>query len=132
VRRTPGRAGPALTRADQEAHGGVYALHSHVNHSCAPRVSARHLDQRGAIARLSVLARAPLAPGDELTLTYVDPTRDVRARRRELAQWGFGACACDRCVAEEAELRAQGKWTAEEDDGREDMEKELKGGLGLM
>jgi hypothetical protein len=110
----------------------VYALHSHVNHSCTPALSVRHRDQRSALARITVSALRALAPGDELTITYVDPALRVRARRRELAMWGFGACMCTRCVAEAGEAGAEG----EDDDGdaraRADMEREIKSGLGLM
>jgi hypothetical protein len=114
-----------------EGHGGLYALHSHLNHACAPTVSVRHLDQRTALSRITVVARTDLAPGDELTAAYANPEMGVRARRQELAQWGFGACACARCTEEEAELRARGEWVDGADAG-EDLAAELKQGLGVM
>src|SRR6267154_1036808 len=42
---------------DLEAHGGLYKLHSHMNHSCNPNVSVRHLDQRTALSRITVIAK---------------------------------------------------------------------------
>jgi hypothetical protein len=114
-----------------EGHGGIYALHSHLNHACAPNVSVRHLDRQNALARIQVIARAPVAPGEELTAAYVNPDMAVRARRRELAQWGFGECRCARCVAEESELREKGEWVEGHDAG-EDLAAELKQGLGVV
>jgi SET domain-containing protein len=105
-------------------------LHSHINHSCAPNLSVRHLDQRTALSRITVLAKQSIAPGEELTITYVDPSKGVRARRRDVAQWGFGECRCERCEREEKELKEAGKW--EEGANGEDMERELKSGFGLM
>ncbi|TFY54800.1 hypothetical protein EVG20_g9558, partial [Dentipellis fragilis] len=75
-----------------EAHGGLYTLHSHLNHACTPTVSVRHLDPRTALARISLLAKRAFAPGDELLVTYVDPSLGLRARRKELGAWGFGVC----------------------------------------
>jgi hypothetical protein len=116
---------------DLEAHGGLYALHSHINHDCAPNLSIRHLDQRNNLSRITVIARRDIEVGEELSITYVNPSKGVRTRRRELAAWGFGACDCKRCVAEEKEMKEQGTWMDGEEDG-ETMERELKSGLGLM
>ncbi|KZS95674.1 SET domain-containing protein [Sistotremastrum niveocremeum HHB9708] len=52
-----------------EAHGGLYALHSHLNHSCQPNASIRHLQQRTTLARITVLARRPIKKGEELTIS---------------------------------------------------------------
>lgn len=56
---------------DLESHGGLYILHSHLNHSCAPNVSVRHLDQRSALARITVIARQTILPGQELTVSLI-------------------------------------------------------------
>lgn len=106
----------------------MYTLHSHLNHACAPAVSVRHLDQRAALARITVVARAALAPGAELTATYVDPTLALRARRRKLREWGFGACRCARCVAEEREMLERGEAV---DEGGDELAEELKMGFGV-
>ncbi|KAJ7042933.1 hypothetical protein C8F04DRAFT_57524 [Mycena alexandri] len=63
-----------------EAHGGLYTLHSHLNHTCVPNVSVRHLDQRRALADIE--------PGQELLITYVNPAADTgsaapRSRRED-------------------------------------------------
>ncbi|KAA1474144.1 SET domain-containing protein [Dentipellis sp. KUC8613] len=116
-----------------EAHGGLYTLHSHLNHACTPTVSVRHLDPRTALARITLLAKRDLAPGDELLVTYVDPSLGLRARREGLGAWGFGVCRCERCVEEEKAGAAEGEGKeAAPAEGMEDLERELKAGLGVM
>jgi hypothetical protein len=114
--------------ADLEAHGGLYTLHSHLNHSCTPNVSVRHHDQHTALSRITIVAKRPIAVGEELLVSYVDPAMPVHRRRRELRQWGFGVCMCERCVREERDSdRGVG-----EQGGLGGLEEELRGGLGLM
>jgi hypothetical protein len=59
-----------------------------------------------------------------------------RARRQELAAWGFGECMCERCVEEEKEAKMNGTWTAEGGaglvGGGMDLARELKSGFGLL
>jgi len=109
---------------DLEAHGGLYTLHSHLNHSCAPNISVRHLDKGTALARLTLVAKRNIAAGEELVVTYVDPAAGVRKRRAELKAWGFGVCRCVRCVEEGGD--------GDGDVGEGDLESELKAGLGVM
>ena len=92
-----------------------------------PNLSVRHVDQRSALSRITVIARRDIAPGEELFITYVDPTSSVKKRRRALAEWGFGLCNCDRCV-EEAKTAKDGD--NEEETGG-DLADELKGFLGV-
>lgn len=120
--------------ADLESHGGLYTLHSHLNHSCTPNLSARHLEQRTYLSRLTLVARTPIEPGDELCITYVNPDAQggVERRQRQLLEWGFGRCACARCVEEERagpEGDVEGK---KETDEVDELERELKAGLGVV
>ncbi|OJT11307.1 putative protein lysine methyltransferase SET5 [Trametes pubescens] len=116
-----------------EAHGGLYVLHSHINHSCAPNVSVRHLDQRTALSRITLLARRDIAPGEELLITYVNPELPLEQRRRQLMEWGFGKCICERCTKEESERKTTGEGEgAEPVEDTADLEAELKAGLGVM
>ncbi|KAH9851289.1 SET domain-containing protein [Lenzites betulinus] len=115
-----------------EAHGGLYVLHSHINHSCTPNVSVRHLDQRTALSRITVLARRDIAPGEELFITYVNPDLPFEQRRRQLLEWGFGKCACERCLKEERERKDAGVGEAAVAEDTADLEAELKAGLGVM
>ncbi|PFH45727.1 hypothetical protein AMATHDRAFT_158045 [Amanita thiersii Skay4041] len=112
-----------------EAHGGLYTLHSHLNHHCEPNLSVRHLDQRNALARITVLAKRDIRMGEELFVSYVDPSMSLRARRAGLEAWGFGECRCSRCVGVEGAATAGGEV---KDDMMESLERELKAGLGVM
>ncbi|KAI6118164.1 hypothetical protein F5141DRAFT_604744 [Pisolithus sp. B1] len=112
-----------------EAHGGLYRLHSHLNHSCSPNTSVRHLDQRNALSRITIIAKSDINPGDELLISYTDPSCDFRTRRRRLAEWGFGPCQCGRCLAEEEEARGAGSGGDTEANNLADQ---LRAGLGLI
>ncbi|KAH7928037.1 SET domain-containing protein [Leucogyrophana mollusca] len=111
-----------------EAHGGLYALHSHLNHSCVPNVSVRHLDQRSALARVTLIAKKDIEAGEELLVTYTDPSGSLKARRKRLSEWGFGPCQCERCLVEERAAKESGAQDQEADD----LADQLKAGLGVM
>ncbi|KAJ1300730.1 hypothetical protein OPQ81_002374 [Rhizoctonia solani] len=93
-----------------EAHGGLFPLHSHLNHACRPNVSVRHISPDGSTnsvlhspnpSRITVIATSLIPAGAELVVSYVDPSLDLRSRRRELRAWDFGVCRCGRCLDEE-------------------------------
>lgn len=111
-----------------EAHGGLYVLHSHLNHSCFPNMSVRHLDQQTALSRITLIAKRDISPGEELLITYVNPNLPLEGRREELLQWGFGVCQCSRCVREEQDHSI----TQPVRSDTNDLERELKAGLGVM
>ncbi|TDL15542.1 hypothetical protein BD410DRAFT_778000 [Rickenella mellea] len=117
-----------------DAHGGLYTLHSHLNHACTPNISIRHLGastHTTPLSRISSIALRTILPSEELVITYVNPQMEVRERRRELSAWGWGVCRCGRCVEEEKEGEGKGGKGGEE--GREgDLEVELKAGLGVF
>ncbi|KAI0758953.1 SET domain-containing protein [Fomes fomentarius] len=118
-----------------EAHGGLYVLHSHINHSCFPNVSVRHFDQRTALSRITLVAKRNIAPGEELFITYVNPELPLETRRRSLLEWGFGKCTCERCSQEERELKDVGGDSGANgpaESKKADLETELKAGLGVM
>jgi len=96
-----------------------------MNHSCEPNVSVRHLDQRTALARITVIANCDIRVGEELLVTYVNPQIPYRMRQNELQGWGFGECTCPRCVKEARKSK--------DDNDRElaDLVKELKAGFGV-
>lgn len=103
-------------------------MHAHLNHSCDPNISVRHLDQRNSLSRITVIAKRPIKAGEELLVTYVNPKLGYKARQDELRGWGFGPCACSRCV-EEAKMISQAPATNDELD---DLADELKAGLGVV
>ncbi|KAK7688770.1 hypothetical protein QCA50_008309 [Cerrena zonata] len=111
-----------------EAHGGLYILHSHLNHSCSPNISVRHLDQRTALSRITLIAKKDIQPGEELFITYVNPNLSVAERRKQLLEWGFGECNCERCTTEERDPSLN----RASNGGLDDLERELKAGLGVV
>ena len=117
-----------LLSVDLEAHGGLYTLHAHLNHSCIPNVSIRHLDQRNALSRITVLANRPIKVGEELLVTYVNPKLGYKQRQDELSAWGFGKCCCERCLKEAKTVVNEDPQAA----GMDDLAKELKAELGVM
>lgn len=110
---------------DLESHGALYRLHSHLNHSCSPNVSVQHPLIDTQPAKVTIVAKRPIASGEELTVTYVNPRNSLKKRRRELKEWGFGECQCERCLEEEK--TREGKEEGNEDD----LEDELRGFLGV-
>ena len=117
---------------DLEAHGGIYILHSHLNHSCTPNISVRHIDTRNALSRISLIAHRVINPGEELFVSYVNPEMGVKARRKELVDWGFGECRCKRCVEEAKNVKEDGEASASVLGNNGDLERELKAGLGVL
>ena len=117
---------------DVETHGGIYTLHSHLNHSCTPNISVRHIDTRNALSRISLIAHRAINPGEELFVSYVNPEMGVKARRKELMEWGFGECRCKRCVEEAKNVKNEREdgVSALGSDG--DLERELKAGFGVL
>ena len=101
-----------------------------MNHACDPNISVRHLEQHTALSRISIIARRDIEPDEELTITYVNPQMSLAQRRRGLLEWGFGACRCARCTAEEEQ--AGGEQAGESTLGDQDLEMELKAGLGVL
>ena len=115
---------------DLEGHGGLYTLHSHLNHSCRPNASVRHLDQRTALSRITIVTKRPIKKGEELLISYVNPELRYETRQSELQGWGFGSCRCERCLEEEKQVKEEPEVPVPS--GMEDLESELKAGLGVM
>ncbi|KAK1989631.1 SET domain-containing protein [Colletotrichum falcatum] len=73
----------------------VFVNTSRMNHDCRPNVDywfdPRTLTQR-------TVALRDIAPGEELTLSYIDPMQSRAARRERLhSTWGFH-CSCHHCT----------------------------------
>ena len=90
---------------DLKTHGGLYMLHSHMDHSCNPNVSVQHPDRRTTLSRATVIAKGDIVVGEArgLVVTCVDASLGEHERRSQLAAWGFGQCDCERCVEKERE-----------------------------
>jgi hypothetical protein len=67
-----------------------------INHSCVPNAEIHNV---GTV--LHVRAVTHIAPGDELTISYVPEWKHVNQRRRELARQYKFDCSCRRCDKEQ-------------------------------
>lgn len=113
-----------------EAQGGMYLVHSHLNHSCDPNVMVTHPPSRAGVrqaTKVMMVAKRDIKTGEELFITYQDPNQSL-ARRRLLLwrDYMFGPCACKRCMAEVNELDKQerekmeeGSWKVDEQEKEE-------------
>ena len=93
----------------------------------------RHVDRRTALSRITIIGKRTIAPGEELTVSYVNPELPYRSRQDELKAWGFGSCKCERCQVEEKTFKLKDV-LQQKDSGvdMDDLARELKAGLGVM
>ncbi|KAF9512819.1 hypothetical protein BS47DRAFT_1344910 [Hydnum rufescens UP504] len=77
--------------------------------------------------RITIIAKSAIPEGEELVVSYVDPSQDVWTRRRMLKEWGFGTCLCARCVQEAESSKAAGGGVEQ----KAELEDELRGFLGV-
>ena len=83
----------------------MFPLVSGINHSCDPNCEVAYVEDNGVM----IVARRPIAAGEELTISYVDPEMDDEDRREELEEtYGF-ECACPKCAPEPAPASAKKK-----------------------
>ena len=79
-------------------HLAVFPEPSRFNHDCAPN-AMYHVDSLALTH--TVHATRPIAEGDEITVSYLDPF-SPGAARHDFLQSAFGfACSCQRCVEAE-------------------------------
>ena len=89
-----------LPRALPDVMGtALYSQLACINHSCAPNAEVRPAPS--GCAEALVVATRPIAPGTEVTISYIDANQraSVTERRRELLEYGF-ECACEKCEQE--------------------------------
>jgi hypothetical protein len=112
------RAAAALPRLAALALAPGAAL---ANHSCLPNCqvessNASDADADAAAAgggagcgglRVMLVALRDIAPGEELTVSYVPVTQPLEARRSELAARHGFRCECARCAIEEHAILLQ-------------------------
>ena len=89
--------------------GAVYMTLSRFNHSCVPNCSWSFVPEGtpGSVGAASVAVRAikPVKEGDELTISYADPTVGRDERRETLWDKYRFDCACALCVSPRNENR---------------------------
>ncbi|EJT99335.1 SET domain-containing protein [Dacryopinax primogenitus] len=112
-----------------DSHGGLFLLHSHMNHSCIPNMAVKHPPaaqaQKYPSSRIALVANRDIQPGEELTVTYVNPTWPYRRRKEELKEWGV-ECDCERCEQEKKDEPEE-----EEDEEANDLARELRMSFGV-
>ena len=97
------RGGSEFPRPARVA-GAVYRTLSRFNHSCAPNCTWSFVHESeskpgGGAVSVNVRAIKPVKEGDELTISYVDPTVGRAERREQLwAKYRF-ECACPLCAS---------------------------------
>lgn len=111
-----------------EAQGGMYLVHSHLNHDCDPNISIRHPPSRHGVrqaTKIAAVAKRPIKAGEELLITYQDPSIGL-ARRRMLLwrEYMFGPCTCVRCLTELGALDEDEKKQMEEGGWMHDQQEE--------
>ena len=120
----------------RSAWGTVHVTPSHETYCCCnPNVSVRHRDRRTAPSRITVIAKWNIAVGKELVVMYVGPSLGVCEWRSPMFAWGFERCECEQYVKEERERRSGedvGEGEIKERSDMNDLERELKAGLGVM
>jgi hypothetical protein len=102
---------------------GLYFLHSALNHACNPNAALRRRPPPSASAssasastaaemarpsQIYLIALRPLARGEEITLTYINPQWSLESRRAAVRRDYMFECKCARCVDELAQEGANG------------------------
>ncbi|ATY58943.1 TPR domain [Cordyceps militaris] len=80
----------------KDAHGGLFALSSRINHSCIPNA---HKSYNPTIGRLTVHSIRAIRPGEQITVSYFENACRPKQERVFLLQrrWGF-SCSCLACT----------------------------------
>lgn len=92
---------------NMEKFGGLYSVHSFLNHSCSPNVAIRHVPERNILASMKVAAVAlrEIQKDEELVISYIDPATPLGRRQLVLYRdYCFGPCTCPKCTTELSEL----------------------------
>ncbi|KAJ2890332.1 hypothetical protein IWW38_004193, partial [Coemansia aciculifera] len=81
-----------------DQNGGFYLLQSCFNHNCDPNCVVVHPNDGKYRAIIQTLR--PIAAGEEMTITYVNPRDGIGERQQALRDWYMFDCRCERCVKE--------------------------------
>lgn len=80
-------------------NGGMYLVHSHINHNCYPNVSIDY-PQRTSQYVLTVRAIRDIKKGEQLFETYVNPRWNKETRQTYLDKSYLFKCGCERCLTD--------------------------------
>ncbi|KAF4504299.1 hypothetical protein G6O67_008466 [Ophiocordyceps sinensis] len=82
-----------VTLAKAWDHHALFTQTSRLNHACRP--NCQYNFNRRTLTH-SVYTMRDVYPGQELTISYIDPTATYQERRGEIQFWGFN-CSCSAC-----------------------------------
>lgn len=104
-------------------HLAVYPQVSRMNHDCRPNIHYR-MDN---ITHISIAVR-DIAPGEELTISYIDGHMSRAERQSRLGDWGF-KCTCPHCSMSAEDVAASDKRMDEIYAIEDDLEKQVSAGV---
>ncbi|KAI8359113.1 hypothetical protein EDC96DRAFT_514239 [Choanephora cucurbitarum] len=77
-------------------NGGMYLVHSHINHNCYPNVSIDY-PQKNSQYKITVRAIREIRKDEQLFETYVNPRWNKETRQTYLDKSYLFTCKCERC-----------------------------------
>ena len=87
---------------DPESPGGLFLTASRINHSCVPNADHFCGDELGW---KSFVANQDITEGEEITISYIDHSKQRTERQRELRNWAID-CQCPVCDVNHPDSRA--------------------------
>ncbi|CAO3610913.1 unnamed protein product [Cunninghamella echinulata] len=78
-------------------NGGMYLIHSHINHDCYPNVSIDYSTTNQSQYKLMVRAVRDIKKGEQLFESYVNPRWNKETRQNYLSKSYLFDCKCNRC-----------------------------------
>jgi hypothetical protein len=94
----------------------LYMLQSKCNHCC--EWNADSISYTLPDSTIELVAARDILAGNQVFITYVDPSKGPADRRRKLKGTHGFECACARCQGGQHFDRKQGEWVQEENWGR--------------
>lgn len=91
-------ASAALEASCATAAGAMFTLACKINHACEPNVAVHSFTFDDAT--VDVVALRDIRAGEELHISYVDPSLPRGTRRKLLREQYSFECDCERCVCE--------------------------------
>ncbi|GAB0138347.1 hypothetical protein EsDP_00006583 [Epichloe bromicola] len=82
-------------------HHALFTQTSRLNHACRPNC-VYQFDRRTLTHKVYTIQ--DVEPGQELTISYIEPIATYEERRQIIQTWGFN-CSCSACELPEAERR---------------------------
>jgi hypothetical protein len=75
---------------------GLFTLIARINHSCDPNAEVR--SQEYTDCHVDLVAKRPIEPGEEITISYIRESTAKVKRLRALESKYLFACDCSKCA----------------------------------